>query len=1147
MLTGAVGVSETALAWAVSQGTKTQAVIIAEDDSEARRIYSDMLNFDKKAVYLPFRDTGVYYAATSGRNITAERIEALFKIGSGQAKTVVMPAEALLHRVSPKDVFLNSFITLKPGDIFPPEDLVKKLTEAGYEHADKAEGQGQFALRGGIMDIFPMLWESPVRIEFWDDEIDSVRLLDRETMRSLENLDEAIIYPAKEFIADEKTKEKAYKKINSEYEKMLKKFEESGKFEATDNLKAEWGMETERFRDKGVFEKDILYGDLFFGEKGTVFDYFDKNAVLYFVEISRIRDILEHAENSFCESIIDRAEAGYMLPSRTKALISAKDIFKNSEDFRIAVFSLIRGSVPEFDIKEQINFMTKNTASFRNRTDLFGKEISYLKDNGYTVLIFTKSKTLGERLSEELDRMGVESVLSMRERPKTVSGRIYISSGGFSGGFVMDDIKLALFTDTDVLGRAETKRKRRLKKKKASAIERFTELKPGDFVVHEVYGIGEFRGLENISVDGISKDYLKIQYAAGGSLFIPVSQMDMVQKYIGSEGAKPKLSKLGGGDWERAKSKARKTVSILAEDLVELYAKRQAAQGYTYSKDTVWQKEFEETFPYEETEDQLNAIEDVKRDMESPKIMDRLICGDVGYGKTEVALRAAFKAVQDSRQVAFLVPTTILAEQHYNTFKERMNGYPVNIEVLSRFRPAAENKNTIRDLKDGVCDIVIGTHRLLSKDVSFKDLGLIIIDEEQKFGVAHKEKLKRLRENVDVLALSATPIPRTLHMSLSGIRDMSVLDEPPMERQIVQTYVMEYEPFVVKEAVMREVSRGGQVFYLHNRVMDMERTVSQLRELLPHVKIAFANGQMPEKVIEDTMKSFIEGETDVLVCTTIIENGVDMPNVNTIIIEDSDRLGLSQLYQLRGRVGRSSTLAYAYMLYRKDKIITEEAEKRLKTIKEFTEFGAGFKIAMKDLEIRGAGSLLGAEQHGSMNVVGYDMYCRLLQEEIERLKGAEPKKQEFETVVDLNINAFIPSYYIRNQETRLNVYKRIAGITNSEEYFDVQDEIVDKYGEPPKAVQKLLELVHIKANAHKAGIKEITEKAAFILIKINEENSLNFDVLMDMVLKEPLKYGLNPKNSFEFLIKTDRLPKKSKYYDSIDIVREFLKKAAVFE
>ncbi|MBQ7103821.1 MAG: transcription-repair coupling factor, partial [Anaerotignum sp.] len=789
------------------------------------------------------------------------------------------------------------------------------------------------------------------------------------------------------------------------------------------------------------------------------------------------------------------------------------EVLRQMEGFDTVLLAGLSQRTVDFHPKAMADFAVRSTPSFQQRADLFVEELQYLKKENFRTLILAGSGTRARRIADELVDMGLEAVYIDDLDKEVPKGTVRVSKGSLAKGFRYDYINFAVFCDSELFGGKEKKRKKK-RRKNGAAIESFTDLRIGDHVVHDNHGIGVFRGLEKISVDGVQKDYMKISYRDGGSLFVPVNQMDMVQKYIGTGSAAPKLNKLGGQDWAKAKAKARKAVQIMAEDLVNLYAKRSAAKGHEYSEDTVWQREFEENFPFQETDDQLNAIEDVKRDMESSKVMDRLICGDVGYGKTEVAIRAAFKAAQEGKQVAFLVPTTILAQQHFNTFSQRMAGYPMKIELLSRFRTPKQQKESLQNIEKGFSDILIGTHRILSKDVKFKDLGLIIVDEEQRFGVAHKEKLKALRENVDVLTLSATPIPRTLHMSLAGIRDMSLLEEPPQERHPIQTYVMESNPEFIREAIHREISRGGQVYYLYNRVENISEEAFRIQNLVPEANVTYAHGQMSERELERIMGEFIEGEIDVLVCTTIIETGMDISNANTIIIQDADRMGLSQLYQLRGRVGRSNRIAYAYLLYKRDKMLREAAEKRLQTIREFTEFGSGFKIAMRDLEIRGAGNLLGAEQHGHMEAVGYDMYCRLLEEEVQNLKGAAPREEQFETSVDLNISAYIPDFYIKNQEQRMELYKKIACIHTREEYLDMQDELTDRFGDPPKAVQLLLEVVLVKGEAHGMGITSITQKHGNILLEFRPRPNIDVGRLMEMIGASKGKYfftaGANP-------------------------------------
>ena len=706
---------------------------------------------------------------------------------------------------------------------------------------------------------------------------------------------------------------------------------------------------------------------------------------------------------------------------------------------------------------------------------MLAKDLQRFKKNGYRVLLLSGSETRGRRLCEDLQDFDLTASYEGNFEREIMPGEIMVARGNLRRGFEYPALRFVVVTEGDIFG-AKKKKKRKVKQYNGAAIHSFNDLKIGDYVVHENHGLGIYQGIEKIEKDHVTKDYLKVAYAAGSNLYVPATSLEVLQKYAGSDAKVPKLNRLNSPEWKKTKTRVKGAVKEIAGELVELYAKRQAKKGHCFEKDTVWQKEFEELFPYEETEDQLKAIEATKADMESSRIMDRLICGDVGYGKTEIAIRAAFKAVMDGCQVAFLVPTTILAAQHYNTFSQRMRDYGINVELLCRLRTPSEQKKTIEGLKKGSVDIVIGTHRLLSKSVSYKNLGLLMIDEEQRFGVTHKEKLKQMKNDIDVLTLTATPIPRTLHMSLVGIRDMSVLEEPPVDRMPIQTFVMEKSEPIVREAILREIGRGGQVYYVYNRVGNMDIVANEIAKLVPEAVVAFAHGQMNERELERTMFRFVEGEIDVLVATTIVETGLDIPNVNTIIIEDADRLGLSQLYQLRGRVGRSNRTAYAFLLYKRDKLLKEVAEKRLAAIKEFTELGSGFRISMRDLEIRGAGNLLGASQHGHMEAVGYDLYCKMLNEAVKKCKGEEVPEEEYETSVEIKVDAFIPVSYIKNEFQKLDIYKRIAELETEDEKTDMIDELVDRFGEPPKSVMNLLNIAILKAKAHEAFIMEVASK-----------------------------------------------------------------------
>jgi len=1111
------------------------AVIVAENDIKAREIFEDMYFFDKNTVLFPSRDIIFYSADVHSRDTDIRRVNVLKRLLSRERVNVVVSAEALFDRLVPPKVFKASVINIKEGDELDLEALGMRLVFLGYERTDETQSKGQFSIRGGIIDIFSPAEENAVRIELWDNEVDTIRVMDVSTQRSSDRLEKTEIYPFNEFFYSEKNLENAVSGIEKAYKKTMALFNKKNLDDEALMLEHHVGEALEKLKSGEHDSSAAGFINYFYEETVNIFGYTKENAVIYFDELSHIKQKSDNMYKEFSESIKSRIEKGYMLSDMAKIIYTWNDIPKLTENRRCVIMNTISVSTSDFSVKDTISFMVRTTESYNNHFEVFCAEIKELKDKGCRVLVVSSSQSRGERLVEELKRESVESVyVSDYTKAALKKGTVTVSRGTLSKGFLYTDMSLAVFSDSSFV-EGEKQRRKKHKKKSSVTIDSFTDLKIGDYVVHSVHGIGVFRGIEQISFDGVSKDYVKVSYADGGNLFVPAGQMDCIQKYIGSNGTSVKLNKLGSKEWTNAKNKVRKAVEILAEDLIKLYAKRQAAKGFVYSGDNIWQREFEEMFPYEETDDQLVAIDDVKRDMETGRVMDRLLCGDVGYGKTEVAIRAAFKAVQDSKQVAFLVPTTILAQQHYNTFSSRMRNYPIRIELLSRFKSKKEQSETVKNLESGKVDIVIGTHRILSKDVHFKDLGLVIVDEEQRFGVAHKEKLKNLRDNLDVLTLTATPIPRTLHMSLSGIRDMSLLEEPPHERQPVQTYVMENDSELIKDAVNRELARNGQVYYLYNRVESIEQETLKLQRLVPNANVAYAHGQMSEHELEVIMKDFIEGEIDVLVCTTIIETGLDIGNVNTMIIQDADKMGLSQLYQLRGRVGRTNKVAYAYLMYKRDKVLNEVSEKRLQTIREFTEFGSGFKIAMRDLEIRGAGNILGAQQHGHMASVGYEMYCRLLDEAVSRLKGIEVS-DDFETLIDINVNAYIPSEYITNEEQKLLIYKKIADISVQDDYNDVYDEITDRYGTMPKCVETLLRIALLRARAHRSDIVSISQKQKSIVVTFRGQSKQNPAKITSAVLEKPLTYMFTSATNPYVTIKINEKLKK----DVFEYVEEFI-------
>ena len=976
-----------------------------------------------------------------------------------------------MDKIQPLDKIKDNYLEISEGSVIEQDALKKKLVKMGYEAVEQVDSPGQFAIRGSIIDIYTLTDEVPYRIDFWDDEVDIIKSFEIENQRSIENLESIKIYPATEYFFTEEEIKAGLDKIKLELNKTVEKFRKKFKTEEAHRLKTTveefiTNMEINPF---GVSIDS--YVNYFSDSLTSLLEYFD-NPIFFIDEPKRVLEQLNAVNGEFKDSMTNRLEKGYVLPGQTDVLWNKERITDKINSYTKVVFTAIAQKVSVFDTEDFVEVDARNISPYNNKFEMLVEDLKRYKKQKYSVLLVTTSATRGQRLAEDLRDFGISAFYEKDDTREVNPGEVMIISGRLRKGFTYPMVKFVAISDTDIFG--ERKKKRRKKHGySGSNISSFSDLNIGDYVVHENHGLGIYRGIEKVEVDHVVKDYIKIEYAGGSNLYILATQLDMIQKYADSEAKKPKLNRLGGQEWNKTKSKVKKAVAEIAKELVELYAIRQNGQGYAFSPDTEWQKEFEEMFPFEETDDQLNAINEVKKDMESTKIMDRLICGDVGFGKTEIAIRAAFKAIQDNKQVAYLVPTTVLAQQHYKTFKQRFKDFPVRVEMLSRFRTKSNIDQNIRDLKKGYVDIVIGTHRLLSKDVKFKDLGLLIIDEEQRFGVKHKEQIKELKNNVDVITLTATPIPRTLHMSLIGIRDMCVMEEPPQDRMPIQTFVMEYNEEIARDAINRELARGGQVYFVHNRVQDIADMAASVQNMVPDANVAFAHGQMSERQLEEIMYDFVNGDIDVLVSTTIIETGLDIPNANTIIIHDAERMGLSQLYQLRGRVGRSNRMAYAFLMYSRNKMLTEVAEKRLGAIRDFTELGSGVKIAMRDLEIRGTGNLLGAQQSGHLEAVGYDLYCKMLNQAIEVLKGETPE-EDFETKIDLMCDAFVPASYIKNETLKMDIYKRIAGIETDEEYEDMQDELIDRFGDIPSQVENLLQVVLLKAAAHKVYITEIS-------------------------------------------------------------------------
>ena len=1076
-------------------------LVITHNEVRAKELVEDLKLYDHDVMYYPAKDFIFYSADVHGQAIVKERLKVIKRLLEKEPLTVVTTLDGGMDYCLPFERYQENRIHVAEEEILDLEEFKKNLVAIGYENTGQVQKEGEFSVRGGIVDVFPLTEECPYRIELWGDEVDGIRRIDVESQRSVENVSEIEIYPATEIFLEEDRILEGMHRMEEEMQTCVRRFEEEGKTEEASRLRQSVANFRETYEVYHGLVNLESYVSYFTKNVSSFFDYFKgEDVCVYLDEPARCIEKGEAVEYEFRESMVSRLEKGYILPGQMEVLFSLPVLLKKLSELPLLLMTALDMKVKEFNVRHKYNFQIQAAPSYNNNFSLLAKDILRLKKNGYRVLVLSASGTRAERLCQDLQDYEIPAFYSRDLSHELLPGEVMIGKGTLRKGFEYPNLRFVVMTEGDIFGGVKKKRKKRVKRYEGAVIHSFNDLKIGDYVVHENHGLGIYEGIEKIEVDHITKDYLKVAYAGGSNLYIPATSLEVLQKYAGSDAAKvPKLNKLNSPEWKKTKTRVKGAVKEIAQELVDLYAKRQAKQGHAFEKDTVWQREFEEVFPYEETEDQLHAIEDTKKDMESIKAMDRLICGDVGYGKTEIAIRAAFKAVMDGKQVAVLVPTTILAGQHYNTFVQRMRDYSVEVGMLSRLRTPKENRETVEKLRKGAIDIVIGTHRLLAKDVVYKDLGLLIVDEEQRFGVTHKEKLKQLKNDIDVLTLTATPIPRTLHMSLVGIRDMSVLEEPPVDRMPIQTFVMEKNDEIVREAILRELGRGGQVYYVYNRVANMDIIAGEVQKLVPEAIVAYAHGQMNERELERTMFAFVNGEIDVLVSTTIVETGLDIPNVNTIIIDEADKLGLSQLYQLRGRVGRSNRTAYAFLMYKRDKMLKEVAEKRLAAIKEFTELGSGFKISMRDLEIRGAGNLLGARQHGHMEAVGYDLYCKMLNEAVKRLKGEKVENDEFETNIDLKMDAFIPADYIPNEFQKLDVYKRIAEIETEPERDDMVDELIDRFGEPPQSVCNLLEIALLKAKAHDAYITAIVEKANQIRITMFPQAKVATDKIPDLL------------------------------------------------
>jgi transcription-repair coupling factor (superfamily II helicase) len=1089
LIAGLSGSARTVFIASMFEQLNKPILLVTHNLLQAQKLYDDIVNLvgEKEVFLYPTNELIAAEMGIASPELKAQRIEALNHLCKSNGGVLIVPIAGLRKILPPKSLWNKYQITLKVGEDVNVDGILNLFIKMGYIRTEMVSTPGEFSVRGGIIDIYPITESNPLRIELFDTEIDSIRSFSLEDQRSKEKVSEVTIGPATEVLFDDGEYSRLTVQLESGLSKSLKKLKnDQTKIQLSQNI----SYEIEQLKNGQKPDKVVKYLSLAYENTNSLLDYLPPNGLVIIDEISRVQEMNESLEKEEAEWYTSLLSEGQIIHD----LRISHDLqgLIQKGNFPVLYMSLFLRHVTNTNPQNIINLTSKQMQNFHGQMHLLKAEVERWKKGNYSVLFLGPDEERVKKLERVLEDYEIETSL-LSENQLILPGKVQIMKGNLHTGFELSIQKIAIITEEELFNKRVKKSNRRQKLSNAERIKSYSELKIGDYVVHVNHGIGKYLGIETLMINGIHKDYLHIRYQGTDKLYVPVEQIELVQKYVGSEGKEPKIYKLGGTDWKRVKKKVQSSVQDIADDLIKLYAEREAAVGFAFSPDGEMQRDFDSSFPYQETDDQLRSIHEIKKDMEKSRPMDRLLCGDVGYGKTEVAIRAAFKAIADGKQAAILVPTTILAQQHYETMRERFQDYPVTIGLLSRFRTKKQQTETLKGLKAGTVDIVIGTHRLLSKDIVYRDLGLLIIDEEQRFGVTHKEKIKRLKTNVDVLTLTATPIPRTLHMSMLGVRDLSVIETPPENRFPVQTYVMEYNGSLVREAIERELARGGQVYFLYNRVEDIERKAEEISMLVPDARVTFAHGQMSENELESAMLSFLAGEFDVLVSTTIIETGVDIPNVNTLIVFDADKMGLSQLYQLRGRVGRSNRVAYAYFTYRKDKVLTEVAEKRLQAIKEFTELGSGFKIAMRDLSIRGAGNLLGAQQHGFIDSVGFDLYSQMLKEAIEERK-IDLKPEERQSVeIDLEIDAYIPDSYIKDGHQKIEMYKRFRGILTLEDIEELQDEMIDRYGEYPDEVEYLFRIAEMKVYAILYGVECIKQMKHEVTISLNEQSSNQID------------------------------------------------------
>ncbi len=1080
-------------------------LLLTDDNVRIDQLYQDLVRLVNKEKILVFPEIEVlpHEQVITDLVEKRDRLQLLKELtfNSGEARLVLTTAGTMLRRLLPITYYKANSLEVSLDQELDLKQLAYDLAQIGYNRVGMVEEAGQFSIRGGILDIYTITDEKPWRVEFFGDQVDSIRQFDAVSQRSEDELNKIIITPAREMLILPEKIKKVLPKIKSDFDQAITRLRELGSSEEADYLLEKKEEAVEKLAELHFFPGVEQFLPYFFLNPATLLDYFNQETLILFDHSDKIWQRLKGYHREIAETQTSLLEQGSILPSCADNYITPEQFSAKIKAYTNIFFTTYLQQTPLTRNCAEFHFESRGVAPFHGKLDLLIVRLQELLEEQFQIIITLNSASKAKRIANFLQDNKLPAIYSQGEFKRE---KIIVTAGSLAEGFIIDDLKLALYSEKEVIGKPQRKKRPLKDLEEGVKLSSLNELTVGDYVVHENHGIGKYLGVKTMVIQEQHQDYLVIKYARADKLYVPTDQVNLVQKYIGADQNAPKLYKLGSNEWKKIKQKVKSSVKEMAIGLLELYANRETIEGFAFSEDTIWQKEFEEAFPYDETPDQLKAIEDVKRDMEDSKPMDRLLCGDVGYGKTEVAIRAAFKAAMEGKQTAVLVPTTILAQQHYNTFRERMDNYPITVEMISRFKTPREQKEILRKLLSGKVDIIIGTHRLLSKDIIFKDLGVLVVDEEQRFGVSHKERLKDLKRNVDVLTLTATPIPRTLHMALVGVRDMSVIETPPENRYPIRTYIREFNRLLIRDVIRKEIGRNGQVYFVHNRVEDIDDKADLITKLIPDCRVAVAHGQMNEHRLEKLMMNFYNREYDVLVCTTIIETGLDLPNVNTIIINRSDQMGLAQLYQLRGRVGRSNRIAYAYLFFERDRILPEIAEKRLRAIKEFTNLGSGFKIAMRDLEIRGAGNLLGAEQHGHIASVGFSLYCKLLENAVEELKGKK-QEEDIEVEIKLDVDAYLPDNYIADSQQKIEIYKKIMGIKKVEYYLEVVDELIDRFGEPPKPVLNLIVISRVKLKAVKLGIGKIKQEKQIINCYLRNLEQLNGEKIFRIIEKYPGK------------------------------------------